>query len=87
MLQTCGGSDLGEKPFAAERRTKLRMQHLDRDITIVLEIAREVYRGHAALAEFTLDAVAASESSGEAIGDGAHFPALAVIAFSSLNQF
>ena len=38
-------------------------------------------------AELTLDAIAVGEGGGETIDRGGHFPAFAVITFSSLNQF
>ena len=47
-----------KEAVATEGRAEIRMQHLDRDITIVLEIMREIHGGHAPLAQLALDAVA-----------------------------
>ena len=48
------------------------MQHLDGDFALVLEIVREIHRGHAAGAEFALDAVATAKGGGEALLDAVH---------------
>ena len=61
MLQGRGGLDLAKKPLGADDGGQLGPQHLDRDVAIVLEILREIDRGHAALAELALDAVAVGE--------------------------
>ena len=55
-----------------KRRTEIRMQHLDGDVAIVLEIVREVDRRHAARAELALDAVAVGECRCETRVDGGH---------------
>ena len=44
-----------------------RLQQLERDVPLVLDVLPEVDRGHAALTELTLDAVATSERGVEAI--------------------
>ena len=49
-------------------RAQVGMRHLDRDISIVLEVVREVHGGHTAGAEFSLDGVAIRESGCEAVG-------------------
>ena len=72
MLQPRRGADLGEEAFATEGRTKIGMQHLDGDIALVPQIMREVHGGHAAGAEFALDAVAVGEGGGKPSGDVAH---------------
>ena len=51
-----------KKPLGAERRGELRVQHLDRDVAVVPDVAREVDGRHAAAADLALDAIA--------IGDG-----------------
>ena len=40
---------------------KLRTQHRDGDLAAVLEVFRQVHRGHAALARLALEAVAVGE--------------------------
>ena len=72
MLQARGGADLAQEPLAAERRAEIGMQHLDGHVAIVLEVVREVDRGHAAGAEFALDAVAVGEGGVQARADGVH---------------
>ena len=67
VLQTCGGADLAQEPFAAKRRAQVGMQHLDRDIALVLEVVREIHRRHAAGAKFALDAVPVRERHTEAL--------------------
>ena len=49
VLQFRGGLDLAQKPLGPECGTEIRVQHLDRDIALVLEIVREVHGGHATL--------------------------------------
>jgi hypothetical protein len=65
MLQARGGADLRQKALAAKRRTEVGVQHLDRDVALVLHVVREVYGGHAAGAEFAGDAVAALQSDAQ----------------------
>ena len=72
MLQPRRGADFAQEAVAAEGRAEIRMQHLDRDITIVLEIMREIYRGHATLAELALDAVAVGQRGVQPNSDVGH---------------
>ena len=44
------------------------MQHLDGDVAIVLEVVCEEHGGHAASANFSLDAVTAGQRGREAFG-------------------
>ena len=60
-----GRLDLGEEPLGAERRGEIGVQHLDRDVAVVLEVVREIDGRHAAAAELALDAVAIGDGSGE----------------------
>ena len=57
MLEVGGGPDLRQEPFGAEDRGQLGLQHLDRDLAVVLDVVGEVDGRHAALAELTLDLV------------------------------
>ncbi len=63
MLQVGGDLDLGQESLGAEHRGQLRPQHLDRDLAVVLQVLGEIDRGHAALAQLPLDAVAVGQSS------------------------
>ena len=67
VLQFRGGLDLAQKPLGPECGTEIRVQHLDRDIALVLEIVREVHGGHAAGTEFAGYAAALDHGRGEAI--------------------
>ena len=67
VLQAGGELDLGQEPITADNGGELRVQHLDGDLATVLEVLRQVDGGHAALAEFALEAVAVTEGSGEAV--------------------
>ena len=61
VLQIGGDLDLGEKPLYAEHCTELRLEHLERDVALVLDVVSEVDGRHAAFSELTLDGVAAGE--------------------------
>ena len=68
MLQARGGADLGQEPFAAERGAQIGVQHLDRDVAVVLEIVREIDGGHATGAEFAENVITVGEGGGEPLG-------------------
>ena len=48
MLQIRGDADLGEESLDAEHRAELGVEHLERDVAVVPDVAREVHRRHAA---------------------------------------
>src|SRR5262245_3570496 len=54
MLDLCSGADLAQEAFRAERRAKVRVQHLDGDVSIVLDVVREEDGGHATCADLAL---------------------------------
>ena len=58
MLEPGGEPDLALEALRAERRSQLRMQHLERDRAVVSEVPGEVDRGHAPAPKLTLEAVA-----------------------------
>ena len=68
MLQIGRDLDLRHEPFDAEHGAEFRVQDLERDLAIVLEIAREVHSRHAALADAALDGVAAPKGGVELLG-------------------
>ena len=68
VLQVGRRANLGEKALGTERGGEIRVQHLDCDIAIVLEIVREIHGGHAADTEFAVNAIAVGECGGELIG-------------------
>ena len=51
--------DLSEEAFGSDYCREFRLQHLQRDLTLVLDIVGQVDGRHAALTEFGLDVVAA----------------------------
>ena len=59
MLQVRRRLDLSEEPLRSDHCCEFRLQHLQRHLTLVLDVVREIDRSHPALTEFTLDAVAA----------------------------
>ena len=65
-LEGGGGLDLLDETIGAEDRGQLRLQDLERDVAVVLLVARQVDGGHAAFAELTLDRVAAREGGVQA---------------------
>ena len=65
MLQVRGGGDLGEEALGTQRRREVGVQHLDRDLPVVLDVGGEIDGRHAAGAEFAVERVAAGEGGGE----------------------
>ena len=84
VLQVRRDLDLAQESLGAEHRGELRLEHLDRDVAVVLEVVREVDRRHAARAELALDAVAVGEGGREAEEGLAH---CFTFARSSVSQF
>ena len=81
MLQIRRRLDLGQEPLGPDDRREFRTQHLERDLSIVLEIDGEVHGGHAASPQLTLDAVAIGDGGGDALAHSAR-----VVAKRSLIQ-
>src|SRR6476660_1645062 len=61
MLQPRRYPNLGQETVGPEPSTELRVQHLDRDAPLVLEVDREIDACHATASELTLDAVLARD--------------------------
>ncbi len=72
MLQLGGDLDLAEESRSADRRGEILAQHLERDVAFVLHVAREVYGGHAAVAQLAVYCVAVGESLNEKETLGGH---------------
>ncbi len=47
MLKPCGGPDLAQESFAAERGAEIRVQHPDGDVAVVPQVVRAEDGGHA----------------------------------------
>ena len=67
MLQRRDRLDLAQEPLGADDGGQLGPENLDRDLAVVLQVLGQIDRGHAALAELALDAVAAAEGGGERV--------------------
>ncbi len=77
MLQAGGDLDFTEEPFTAQRGGQLRPQHLERHLAAVPQVLGEVHRGHAARADFPLDAVLVRQGgrqAGERLAHGVRAP-------------
>ncbi len=74
MLQVGGGADLAQEAVGADGGGQLGAQNLDRHLSLMPEVAGEIDRRHAALTQFTLDAVAVGKRSGEPGQRVAHGP-------------
>jgi hypothetical protein len=61
VLQAGGGPDLTEEPIGAERVSQLGVEHFEGDDTVVLEIVREVHRGHSAAADLPLQGISVAK--------------------------
>ena len=68
MIEPRRDLDLGEEALRAQHGAQLGPQHLERHLAVVLDVAREVDRGHAARAELALDGVAARQGRGQTSG-------------------
>ncbi|MEJ2504079.1 MAG: hypothetical protein P8177_12345 [Gemmatimonadota bacterium] len=70
MLEVRRGPDLREEPLPAHHGGQLRLQHLERHLPAVLQVLRQVDRGHATLTELALDPVAALQGAVQALDHG-----------------
>ena len=70
MLQIGRELDLGQKPIHPDDGGELGAQHLERDITVVPDVAREVDRRHTAFADAAKDLVATVERALNVSGHG-----------------
>ena len=70
MAEVRGGLDFPEEALGAECGGELGAENLDGHLAMVLEVLGEVDRGHAALAELALDAVAITQCGSEVFGAG-----------------
>ncbi len=78
MVQLRNGFDFLEETLCAKDRRQLRSQDFDRHLAVMLEIFREVDRGHTTRTKLPLDDVAIGEGGGEAfnlIGHGTKYMA------------
>jgi predicted Zn-dependent protease len=72
-LQLGGELDLAIEALGPQALGQVRVQHLDSDFPVVLEVGGEIDRGHAAAPQLALDPVSTTESglqAGESVGHG-----------------
>ena len=63
MVQTGGGRDLVQEALRPEDVGQVGAKHFHCHLTPVPDVLREIDRGHAALAQFAVEAVAVGEST------------------------
>ena len=68
VLQTRRRADLALEALWPQRGGQLWMQDLEGDLAVVLEVVCEVHRGHATPPQLTLEPVAVSQATLEALG-------------------
>ncbi len=61
MLQSRGHADLALEPLRTEHLPQLRMQDLEGDGAIVLQVVREIDSGHPPAPELALERVSAAQ--------------------------
>ncbi len=61
VLQVRGDLDLLQKALRSDRRRQVGLEHLQRDVPVVPDVAGQVDGGHATLAELPLDEVAVGQ--------------------------
>jgi hypothetical protein len=66
-VQRRRGFDLLQESLSAEHRGEFRLEQLERDVPLVLDVLAQIDRRHAAFAELALDVVAAGERAVETI--------------------
>ena len=57
MIQACGELDLAKETVGSERCGEIRMQHLERDNTIVFYILRKIDSRHPAASKLSVDRI------------------------------
>ena len=72
MLERRHHPDLRQEALGAQRHGQLGLEHLERHVPVVLEVAGEIDGGHPALAELALDPVAVAERGREAFSGRCH---------------
>ena len=72
MLQSRGCPDFRKKALAAESRAELRVQDLNGDVAVMLQIDRAEYGCHSARPQLVLDVVAVGDGRGKAREDIGH---------------
>ncbi len=69
VLEPRGRLDLSEEPFSPYDSCQLRLQDLQGDVPLVPQVLDRIHRGHAALTQLSLDAVAAFQGREQSFHD------------------
>ena len=72
MLERGRRPDFHHEALGAKHGGQLRLEHLDRDLAVVLEVVREIDGGHAASPELALERLAVGECCRETVDGGCH---------------
>jgi hypothetical protein len=67
MVESRRDLDFSLKPLQPDTRGEIRVQNLDGHGTAVLEIARQIHRGHATAPQLALEVVAVLQGSLQAV--------------------
>ena len=73
MLQLGRDLDLAVEPLRTDGCGQLRVEHLDGDVALMLQIQGQIDRGHAAATQLALDGISVGKSdleTGEDLGHG-----------------
>ncbi len=76
VLKPSLNADFAEESLGAERRGQLGLEHLDRDVAIVLEVVRPIDIGHTAAPDLTVERITVRKRGPQAVNlihhGGAH---------------
>ncbi len=72
VVQPGGKTDLPNEALAPERLRHTGLQHLERHVAVMPQVARQIHRGHAAGAELAIHAIAPTERRRQMDDLGAH---------------
>ena len=61
MLEIRGDTNLAEETVGAEHGAEIRIEHLDRSLSLVAEAVCQIDRGHRATSDVALDVVPARQ--------------------------
>ena len=67
MVQPRRHPDLPQEAFRTQGRGELRVEHLERHLTVVLKVAREVHDRHATVPDLALDGVTVLQNRREMV--------------------
>ena len=67
VLEPRGEFDLAREPFSAERGAEIRAKDLERDLSFVTKIGRQIDGCHPATTQLALDRVPAGKRGSEAL--------------------